>query len=452
MRPSLARATLLSVTLCLAYYLGSMLGYALLFPSSYISVIWPPNTVLVAALLLSPSRRWVWLLLIVFPVHQLAQAQYGVGFTQAALYYLYDCILVVITATAMRRFELDNPTFSDLRQTRAFLAVATGAAAVASLAWSPLIVWLWAGGDVWSSWYLVFLSNLLPFVIALPGLLAAANRGATILRDTPPEQYGEFGALVAGLLVCGFGLFGFAAPHVANLPVLLYLPLPFLLWAAVRFGAAGLSLAFTIFMVMVIVNSVAGLGPFVMQSAAENVLWIQAFLLALYVPLLVLAAVVQERKEKEKALSDSEARYRAVVEDQSELICRFLADGTYTFVNEAYCRYFNTSPQELLGGTFWSFIPPAWHEGTRELLASLTPEHPIATHEHEVLAPGSELRWQQWTNRGFFDAHGRVVEYQAVGRDITCGSCRPGVAFGISIARRAESDAHRHPYRRHPCG
>ena len=129
--------------------------------------------------------------------------------------------------------------------------------------------------------------------------------------------------------------------------------------------------------------------------------------------------LIEERRTKEQALRFSEARYRAVVEDQTELICRFLPDGTYTFVNDAYCRYFQRSREELLGRSFWPFIPPEGHRAAREFLASITPKRPIATREHEVLAPDGELRWQQWRDRGFFDDQGRVVEYQAVGRDIT---------------------------------
>jgi PAS domain S-box-containing protein len=101
------------------------------------------------------------------------------------------------------------------------------------------------------------------------------------------------------------------------------------------------------------------------------------------------------------------------------LICRFLPDGTHTFVNSAYCRYFQRLPEELLGRTFWTFIPPAEHQALRDFLASITLDHPVAPRELEVLAPGGELRWQQWSDRGLFDARGRVVEYQAVGRDIT---------------------------------
>jgi PAS domain S-box-containing protein len=137
--------------------------------------------------------------------------------------------------------------------------------------------------------------------------------------------------------------------------------------------------------------------------------------------LLIVALLVERfwRHRAEAKVRESEARYRAVVEDQTELICRFLPDGTYTFVNSAYCRYFQRSPEELLGRSFWTFIPPEEHQALRDSLASITLDHSVATLEHEVLAPGGELRWQQWSDRGLFDARGHVVEYQAVGRDIT---------------------------------
>jgi transcriptional regulator with GAF, ATPase, and Fis domain len=64
-------------------------------------------------------------------------------------------------------------------------------------------------------------------------------------------------------------------------------------------------------------------------------------------------------------------------------------------------------------------LPEEGREPARQFLASITPDHPVATVEHQVLAPNGEIRWQQWTDRGFFDEQGRIIEYQAVGRDIT---------------------------------
>ena len=402
-----------------AYYVGTVAGYALLFPESYISVVWPPNTILLVGLLLSPPRQWPWLLSITLPVHLVAQASHGVSVSAAALYYTYDCVLVLTTAAALHRFGLGRLALESLRHTLIFLVVTTVTVAVASLVWSPLIVSLLWGGDVWSQWGLAFLSNYLPFLVAAPGLVIGMTRGAESLRTASLAQLTEMVALGLVLLVCGVVVFGIEPRAVLSLPAFFCAPLPLLLWAALRFGPGGLSLSFTAFGSMAISNAVAADAPALAGSAGDAVLWLQLFLLALYVPMLVLTSVVEERRGKEAALRENEARYRGIVEDQTELICRMLPDGTYTFVNGAYCRYFQSTPEDLLGRSFWAFLPPEQRPKSRAFLDSITVDYPVATIEHEVVAPGGGIRWQQWTDRGFFDEHGRIVEYQAVGRDIT---------------------------------
>lgn len=129
---------------------------------------------------------------------------------------------------------------------------------------------------------------------------------------------------------------------------------------------------------------------------------------------------VTERKKTEEALRKSEAYYRAVVEAQTELICRYTPEWRLTFVNEAYYRYFNKSPQELIGTSFMSLIPEEHQNGVEkmhhDLLNKIIPEE---RHEHLVVNGRGELRWQQWTNRAIFDEFGQVIEFQSVGRDIT---------------------------------
>jgi PAS domain S-box-containing protein len=124
------------------------------------------------------------------------------------------------------------------------------------------------------------------------------------------------------------------------------------------------------------------------------------------------------QKRYEEKLRMNEARYRAIVEDQTEMICRFLPDGTITFVNESLSRYFGMIPKSLIGKSFLSFI----HEGDREILmagiSQLSCANPIMTIEDRVILPNGTIRWNQWTNRALFDEE-TVVEYQGVGRDIT---------------------------------
>ncbi len=125
-----------------------------------------------------------------------------------------------------------------------------------------------------------------------------------------------------------------------------------------------------------------------------------------------------ERLRTIENLRASEARYRGVVEDQTELICRFSPDWKLTFVNESYCRYFGVKNDEFIGHNFLRVIPIDQREEVINCLISLTPEKRFCTLEHEVIVAGG-LRWQQWTNRAIFDVAGRLLEFQSVGRDVT---------------------------------
>jgi PAS domain S-box-containing protein len=124
------------------------------------------------------------------------------------------------------------------------------------------------------------------------------------------------------------------------------------------------------------------------------------------------------RRQAER-LGRGEERYRMIVERQTEFIVRWLPDGTRTFVNESYCRYFGLSEQECLGTSFFPLVAPAYRAALLHKIASLRPDHPEATHEHVSFAPGGREVWQEWTDRGLFDAEGRLVELLSVGRDIS---------------------------------
>lgn len=119
-----------------------------------------------------------------------------------------------------------------------------------------------------------------------------------------------------------------------------------------------------------------------------------------------------------KELQASEARYRAIVQDQTDLICRFLPDGTITFVNQAYCRYFGRSFEDLLGRNFLEeLVADADREATRKHLAAITLQSPVRTFTRRMALTGD--RWRQWVTRALFDERGQIVEFQSAGRDVT---------------------------------
>ena len=128
---------------------------------------------------------------------------------------------------------------------------------------------------------------------------------------------------------------------------------------------------------------------------------------------------IKEQQRMEEALRASEASYRAIVEDQTELICRFAPNGALTFVNDAYCRYFDKRREDLIGRRFLPLIPNEDWEIVQNAIATLDSNHPVNTLEHRVILLDGETHWQQWSDRAIFDQQGQLIEYQAVGRDIT---------------------------------
>ena len=120
-----------------------------------------------------------------------------------------------------------------------------------------------------------------------------------------------------------------------------------------------------------------------------------------------------------QAIANSEKRYRFLVEEQTDLICRNRLDTTLLMVNDAYCRFFDKSKAELTGSKFIELVPEAFKQPLLKKLAQLSPDQPTATHEQMQINSHGEERWLQWTNTATFDAAGYPIEFVAIGHDIT---------------------------------
>ncbi|MBD1805629.1 AAA family ATPase [Microcoleus sp. FACHB-SPT15] len=127
---------------------------------------------------------------------------------------------------------------------------------------------------------------------------------------------------------------------------------------------------------------------------------------------------INAQRITQEALRQSEARYFGILEDQTELIARYLPDGTVTFVNEGFCRFFELTKEQLIGHHYKPVVFEEDREYVARLVNSLSQENPVITVENRVIV-GSQVHWTQWVNRAIFDDSGCIVEFQAVGRDIS---------------------------------
>lgn len=128
--------------------------------------------------------------------------------------------------------------------------------------------------------------------------------------------------------------------------------------------------------------------------------------------------IAADRRLVMDALRQSEQRYRSVVENQSDLVCRYLADTTLTFVNEAYCRFFGKRREELIGRRFIELIPEAERPAALEHVTAILNGGEPRIDEHSVVLADGGLGRQQWIDYAI-ESPGGNPELQAIGRDIT---------------------------------
>ena len=160
-------------------------------------------------------------------------------------------------------------------------------------------------------------------------------------------------------------------------------------------------------------NAIAGVSDFLV-----NLYFTGVFFAFLFIGIgLLLGIRLIDRYEI--TLAESESRYRTIVEDQTDLIVRWNIDGIRTWVNDAYCEYFQHPREELLGTSFFPQIPEIVRKEYLAKFRALTPEASTITGENIVFLPDGSQRWQEWTHHVIFDRDGKHIECQSVGRDIT---------------------------------
>ena len=305
MRPSRPLLTAALLT-ALGYYAGVQLGLALRFAPLTTSVLWPPNSILTAALLLVPVRHWWVCLLAALPVHVLGELQAGFSPAAIGLLFVTNCSEALIAAGGLRLLSDAPSEFNSLRRVVLFVGVAGVAAPVLSSFADATVVHLLRGEPYWLVWRVRTFGNILTELSIVPAVVLLCT--AVRRRDRPPAGRVIEALILAGLVVyTAAWVFGgtIKVAGVPRTPTVLIMPL--LCWAAVRFGVSGASVSLLLAALTASYESSLGRRPFESLPPTESLLAVQMYLAVMAVPVMYIAGLLEERRQ---AAADLAARLR----------------------------------------------------------------------------------------------------------------------------------------------
>lgn len=314
------RTALAALSVGAAYFIGAKIGFALTFQPHPVSTLWPPNSILFAALILSKPRSWWFLLLAAFPAHLLVQLNADIPATMILCWFVSNCTEALISASLARYLTNKSELrFDNTHHVSIFILVSLLGPFLSSFLDSAFVMLNhFSDTPYWVLFRLRFFSNVLASLTLVPLIVTWARGEFSVFQNLSWKRCLEACVLGAGLLTVGLISFSVRSAGQQTRPALLYLPLPLLLWAAIRFGPRGTSAALVIVSVFEIWGAIHGFGPFATQSAEMNALSVQMFLILASLPLMFLAALIKEREKAQEIAIQKEQRLELALDSTNQ--------------------------------------------------------------------------------------------------------------------------------------
>jgi PAS domain S-box-containing protein len=395
-----------------AYRYGMSFSYATASP------FWFPDSVLLCALLVvRPSRWWVFVLA-ALPIRLLAPVSANLPLWFLLTTFAIDSAKGLLAAVALRRFLSVPIRFETVREFAIYCLFAVLLVPAAS-AFAGAAARHFLGYPYWPAWEQWFLGNALAQLVVTPLIFYWVLGAPWNAPARFATRWVEGTLLTAGLIVTAYiafdtdaGMSGFAEPRF-------YAPVPFLFWAAIRFGMLGASGAIAVIAFFSVAAALQGHGPFSGHSPVDTAIALQHFLSLRAAPLYLVAVLIEQRRRTENSLRESEERFRTMANTAPALIWMSGPDKLCDFVNQGWLDFTGRTLEQELGNGWTERVhgEDAWR-CLETYHSSFDARHRFEM-EYRARRYDGEYRWILDRGVPRYVADGKFVGYIGFAIDIT---------------------------------
>jgi diguanylate cyclase (GGDEF)-like protein/PAS domain S-box-containing protein len=389
----------------LMHLAAALLSDKISFPGASFPTLWLPSGLLVGTLLISSVSDWPIYLLAVFP-SSLVYLFFANGPALNTIILTVTTILEGATgAWLIRRVDSHPGQISCPRQIfNLMIFAALGSTALSATLNTTLLATIVPGISYGATWRINWISHILGVLVAAPLVLSWADARISPLRKANPERLIELAILFTGLAVCSLYIsvsnYGRGQQN--------FLIVPFLVWAALRFGSRGISTAGLAFTIIVTGGTLYHLNGFAINDATidPTMLSLGSFLSISLTTCLIIATLWEQSRLSQEALQESERRYRLLVENQGEGMAIVDLSETFTFANPAAAQIFGVEVGSLVGRNLREFTSPQQFQALLQQ-TQLRRRDKKSTYEAEIIQPGGVIRNLLITATPQYDANGQ---------------------------------------------
>ena len=392
--------------------------YGMTFSHATASPFWFPDSVLLCALLLVRPRWWWVIVLAPLPIRLTVEVPPDIPLWFLLVTFVIDSAKGMVLATLLRRFLINPIRFDSVRELTLFYLIAVLLIPVISAFLGAQARSL-LGFDYWSDWERWFLGDALAQLIVTPVIFYWILGVQWRLPTQLSSRVVEAGCLVLGLIMAGYMAFFEPSNSAALTESRFYAPIPFLIWAALRFGMRGASGAIFVTAVIAIGAASQGFGPFRGQSPTDTAIALQHFLLLRAAPLFFVAVLIEQKRGMERALRESEKRFRHMADTAPVMIWMSGADKRCEFVNKAWIEFTGLSLEQHRGRSWVEGIYPEDRRHCHDICNSSFEARRPFEIEYRLRRHDGQYRWILEQGVPRYEGDGDFIGFVGSAIDIT---------------------------------